>query len=63
MKKILCILFGHNWVLKPKPDIFSRKRKCEWCNKKQFRVKYPVFSVEDIWKTTDSFDNLPPQTD
>ena len=52
VKKTICLIIGHNFILKPKPDILSKKRICKRCGKKQFRVNYPVFGLQDIWKDT-----------
>ena len=49
VKSMVCSILGHIFILKPKPDILSKKRICKRCSKKQNRVNYPVFGVDDIW--------------
>ena len=38
MRKILCRIFGHKWIYKPKPDILSNKRVCKRCKRLEKRV-------------------------
>ena len=49
MKKLICKLFGHKYILKPKPDILSNTRVCSRCGKRQRRINSPSLHTIDEW--------------